>query len=364
MIGKKGFYLFVAIGIIIILIGFVAWDIFSHQEYIDAFSGATPQALEKKVPGHLSVIVKGQVKQEYRFNSRALQLMAKMRIRTPEVNSSGELMGAYIYTGIPVLYILEGVVPQKNKTDAFDRPMDMVVEFRSASNQVARFSYGELVTTDDCLPVILAYDRGPIMPASEPEKYSANKYKENIKGLKLVAPRESDTSRWLDNVTEIILETPKTPDHRLPKMEKGKKCTGGTVMCIVMCIENEKQWPASIENLPLKEIKTWFRIGHGKGIRGNHLSTVKGFPLPLYLKKNFPLSEDDNDFYIFVGCDGYRGTFSSREIFHTAAGDNLLIVESIDGEMPENGTSIAPVSDFFLDRGVWGVSYIIKVCMK
>jgi hypothetical protein len=143
-------------------------------------------------------------------------------------------------------------------------------------------------------------------------------------------------------------------------MEKGKKCTGGAVICI----EKEKQWPASQENLPLKEIKNWFRIGHGKGIRTDHLSTVKGFPLPLYLKKNFPAGDDNNDFYIFVGCDGYRSIYSGREIFHTAAGENLLIVESIDGEIPGNGMSIAPVSDFFLDRGVWGVMYIVKVCVQ
>lgn len=357
MSSKNRIYIYVIIALIICGTGFLAWDVLSHREYIDAFTGATPQALDKKVPDGLLLKIKGLVKQEYSFNSRALELMAKIRIRTPEVTPSGDIMGAYIYIGIPVLYILEGVAPQKNKTDAFDRPLDMIIVFHSADNRVVRFSYGELVTADDSLPVTLAYDRLPILPSKDPEKYKGNKYNENLVGLKLIAPREKNTTRWLDNVTDITLENPKTPDRFLPKMEKGKQCISSSVICV----ENENQWPASNADLLLKEIKDWFRIGHGKGIRSEHLSTVTGYPLISYLRKNFPGAGLDNDFYVFIACDGYRSIFSSREIFGTTAGENLLMIETVDGQVPESGPTVAPVSDFFVDRGVRGVSHIVRV---
>ena len=355
MKNKKRIVLMVLI-VMAIAAAFILWDIVSQKDNIDAFSAATPSALEEKVPDGLSLAIDGNVKQTYHFSSRSFRLLAKTRIRTPEVTPEGEIMGTYIYTGIPVLYILEGIVPKKTELNAFDRPMDMAVVFTSAQGQTAHFSYGELTTANDSLPITLAYFRKPLLPSKEPEKYTRNKYKENIKGLRLICPREPDTSRYLDNVVRLTLTMLPTPDHLLPPLRKKKKCTSLSITCV----EEGKTWPDSYENIPVIEISNWFRIGHGRGIKGDHLSTASGYHLPSFLKQNFPGCSPD-DFFIFVACDGYRSTFSGREIFCTDTGNSFLLLTSIDGEPPKGGKTIGTTADFFIDRCAWGLTHIVRI---
>ena len=95
-------------------------------------TGATPLALQESVPSGFSLKISGMVKKEYDLSSYTLNKFATARIRTREVSPVGEFEGAYVYTGIPLYNILEGVTPKKPKTAAFDRPLDMVVTFYSA----------------------------------------------------------------------------------------------------------------------------------------------------------------------------------------------------------------------------------------
>lgn len=323
---------------------------------LDAFSGATPLALSREVPQGLSLKIDGDVKQEYRLTSRSFRLLAPMRIRTPEVNSSGEIVGTYIYTGIPVLYILEGVVPKKEANAAFDRPLDMMVTFSSTGGQSSSFSYGELTMSDDAMPVTLAYHREPLLPTKNPESYTGNLYRDNIAGLRLICPREPDTKRWLDDVVRMTLTVPGTPDHLLPRQKKGSECTSTALTCV----EDEREWPASIEDVPLISVSRWFRIGHGRGVKASRPSSASGYSLPDFLTRNFPPCTPD-DFFLFVGCDGYRALFSGREIFCTGAGSRLLLLTTLDGQAPKKGFTVGAVSDFFVDRCVWGLSHIVRL---
>lgn len=357
MRNKKKKWIDIAILIVIILTAaFILLNVFKQRDYIDAFSGATPRALERKVPDGLSLTVDGKVKQTYHFTSHSFRLLAKARIRTPEVSPEGEILGAYIYTGIPVLYIMEGIVTEKNPSAAFDRPLDMVVIFTSSSGQTAYFSYGELTTAGDSLPITLAYHREPILPAKNPENYTRNKYRENITGLRLICPREPGTARYLDNVVRMSLTLLSTPDRLLPAQKKNRDCSSTSIECI----EDNNKWPALFENIPLKKISNWFRIGHGRGIKGDHLYTAEGYHLPSFLKHNFP-GCSAGDFFIFVACDGYRGLFSGSEIFRTTAGDSLLLLKTLNGKPPQGGITLGATADFFVDRCVWGVTHILRV---
>jgi hypothetical protein len=342
--------------LMVLAIGFILWDMISHRQDIDAFSGATPQALVQDVLNDFSLTVDGKVKQVYYFSPRALGLLAKTRLRVPEVSPRGEILGAYIYYGIPVIYIMEGVAPKIDETAAFDRPLDMAVIFTSASGQTAVFSYGELTMTDDRFPVTLAFHREPLMPSKDPGSYTRNKYMENLEGLRLICPREPDTSRYLDNVVRMTLISVDTPDHLLPRLQKGKKC----VSTSIVCIDDGNEKPASYKNMETLNQSGWLRIGHGRGIKGDGLSTVSGYSLASFLKENFPGCNGD-DFFLVVGCDGYRALFSGREIFFTAAGKTFMLVNTINGKEPDTGKTIAAVGDFFVDRDVWGVSHIVKL---
>ncbi len=335
-----------------------AWKKLDRDSYVDVFSGATPLALERKVPRSLVLTIEGRVKQTHRLDSNALCQFAGARVRTREIAPGGEILGAYIYNGIPVQYILEGVAPLKTSSDAYDRPLDMMVIFHSSNGKTSRFSYGELTMTDDNHPVMLAYHREQLLPSKDPQKYTRNAFKGNITGLRLICPRERDTGRYLDDVvtmTLVIPESSVTRDDLLPRQQKGKKCSSEVITCIGSGSGNNGSQPANFNEVSTGGVTDWLRIGHGRGIKGDSLEQVQGYSLPSFLRKNFPTG-NSADFYLFVACDGYRSLFSGREIFDTGDGEKMLLVDEKDG-----GKNLTAAADFFVDRNIWGLSYIVHI---
>ncbi len=300
-----------------------------NQMEIMAVTGATPLAVKQDVKSGTTLEVSGLTKRLYKFGADALNAFAPTYIRTREVAPDGKFMGTYRYSGIPVLHILEGVAPKKAENAAFDRPLDMIVTFESAGGERVHFSYGELSMTDDSDPVILAFDRSEVLP-SEPKKdepYKWNAHRENVKGLRLVCPAEPDTARYLDDVKRIILREAEFDNSLLPVMRKGEKCisTGLSV------VDKGKQRPVKLDGVERTVIKGWVRTGHGKGYKG--ISDAEGYSLASLLKKNFPGCGPKN-FFLFVACDGYRSLLSGTEIFKTADGRGMMLIEKMDGKKP------------------------------
>lgn len=320
---------------------------------IDALSGATPLALARAAPSDLTLTVNGEVKQEYGFRSADLSVLATTRIRTREVTGDGEYLGAYAYSGIPVIHILEGVKPNKNDA-AFDRPLDMVVTFTNSSGKTSHFSYNEICMADDALPITLAYYREPVVPSKEPETYTGNKLEGTIEGLRLICPADSDVERYLDDVTTITLHTPKMSFLDLPVQQQGAECrTDSLVRC-----KGESCDTATLEDVESATVRNWIRIGHGRGFKG--ITVAGGYRLVSFLEKNFQEGTKES-FYLFIACDGYRSLFSGTELFKTAAGSDSLIVTEMDGEPPHGGFMLGPVRDYFIDRDVWGLSHIVQL---
>ncbi len=319
---------------------------------VEALTGATPLAVEHDVPRGVTLSVNGMVKKEYRFSRRALNGMASTRLRTREVTPEGEFLGAYIYYGIPLFNILEGVAPKKPDDAPFDRPLDMIVEVVSESGTKSLFSYGELTMTDDRHPVTLAFRREQVLPSKDPEKYRKNSFTEDVDGLKLVCPRDPDTERYLDKVVSITLTTPDVQYGKLPVMKQGKKCKSGTIQCV----ESGKSRKGSFDGVPGRKVTGWVRVGHGRGYKG--ISSASGYKLRAFLKQNFPGCGEDN-YFLFVACDGYRTIFSGSEIFATEDGESFIIADKLDGKRPPGGIMLAPVDDYFVDRDVWGLTHIV-----
>ncbi|MBP7737573.1 MAG: hypothetical protein KA369_16450 [Spirochaetes bacterium] len=317
-------------------------------------TGATPLALQESAPSGLSLKISGLVKKEYDLSSYTLNKFATTRIRTREISSAGEFEGTYVYTGIPLYNILEGVTPQKPKNAAFDRPLDIAVVFHSSSGKKARFSYGELIMTDDRHPFTLAFHRRQVLPSKDPQKYTKNKYKENIKGLRLICPRDPDTSRYLDDVTQIKLVVLRTPDDKLPVMKKGAKCesTG------ISSIDGAAVKAVTFNGVTEQKTDRWVRVGHGQGFKG--VSSAAGYGLRSFLTKNFRDCGPD-DFFLFVACDGYRVLMSGREIFLSGDGASSMILKELDGKKTTGTYMLAPVDDYFVDRDVWGLTHVVII---
>ncbi|MBN2123036.1 MAG: hypothetical protein JW821_01975, partial [Deltaproteobacteria bacterium] len=301
--------------------------------------------------------VKGMVKQTYHITGSALRALATARIRTKEISPDGQFLGAYVYTGIPLYHLLEGIAPKKPDEIAFDRPVDLRVTFTSLSGREASFSYGELIMTDDRNPVTLAFHRKPLMPSKDPETYSKNLCPGNIEGLRLICPRDPDISRYLDEVVSITLGVYETPDPLLPPWREKWKCSSHSLTCVT----GGKVWPASLEGLEQQEVRDWIRVGHGHGFMG--ISSARGYPFRSFLRKNFPGCGSRQDF-IVVSCDGFRVLFSGPEIFLNEEGKSLLLLTEMDGKEAQGRITIAPMGDYFVDRDVWGITHIVMVDRK
>ncbi|PKL35383.1 MAG: hypothetical protein CVV44_21490 [Spirochaetae bacterium HGW-Spirochaetae-1] len=345
--------------IITALVCLTAFFVFAGEKnYVEimAVTGATPLAVKTDVASGVTLEVSGLTKKVYTFDSSALNAFAPVYLRTREVSPSGAFEGTYRYAGIPVLHILEGVAPEKPKTAAFDRPLDMVVTFIAADGKQKHFSYGELTMADDSRPVVLAFHRKELRPSKETKgkAYTWNMHKGNVQGLRLVCPAEPDTSRYLDNVIKIVLRDIPVDGTGLPALKKGIKCSSDTVMTV----NDRKMRKLITAGVKPASINGWVRTGHGQGFKG--ISNAQGFEMRDLLKKNFPGCGADA-WFLFVACDGYRAMFSGREIFNTAAGKNMMLITKVDGKPAHGGSSLGPVSDYYVDRETWGLTHIIMI---
>lgn len=328
----------------------------NYYDMINAVSGATPLAIARDTPGGISLTIDGLVKQEYKFNASALNGFASTRIRTKEFSPDGKFLGAYAYTGIPVFNILEGIAPDKKPDAAFNQPLDILIKFISASGKSVGFTFNEIIMADDSLPVTLAYYREPLNPTSDDVKdtYDKNIMSEPLAGLRLIAPAEPDAGRYLDDVVKITYTTLPAPDDLLPIRKKGTNCASSSITCI----DGEKTYQATFENVLRITKDDWALIGHGHGYEKN--VSAEGFELRSFLEANFK-DMSPGDYFLFVACDGYRCLFSWREIFTVEKGKDIMIADIVNGELPETGFRLAPTADFFNDRSMWGLAFVARI---
>jgi len=356
---KKNRWLFLLLFVIPIIAALIStgpvWA--QKKEKPDAVTSATPTGVKQEVPENVYIYVGGRVLNPYRYNGKKLSQFATTRVRMAEVTPKGKILGTYIYTGIPVLHLLYKANPRKLPEDAFDRPLDMKIVFQNREKKKVSFSYGELAMAKDGQDVILAFHREPLLPSKDPDKYTKNTLKGNLKGLRLLCPKDKDNSRCLYDVIDLVIEQPTYPDQLLPKTDKKKECSSNAITCI----QEGKKKEATFEGVTKTKIDRWVRIGHGRGIKGDSTATAEGYRLISFLKTNFPGCGADNDF-LFVGCDGYRALLSGKEIFNTDDGESFIIFDKLNGKPTRGGLTLGTVADFFVDRNVWGLSHVL--CVK
>jgi hypothetical protein len=353
---NKKYIAIIASAIVVVLIGAYACSSSRNYHKIIVVTGATPLALKQDADKNISLEVSGNTKKIYKFDEDSINAFASVYIRTREIDPKGELEGTYRYTGVQVLNILEGIAPEKPKDAPFDRPLDMVVTFISSSGNQAHFSYGEITMTDDVKPVILAYHRTELVSSkSTPEKpYTLNKHKGDLTGLRLICPGDNDTARYLDDVKKIVIREIPVDNTEFPLMTKGFRCVADSVQTVY----NGKVLPLDLNDVETASTRNWFRTGHGQGFKG--VSSASGYNLRSLLRKNFP-GAGENNYFLFVACDGYRTLFSGREIFNTVAGKSMMLLNEVDGRETRGGMSLGPVSDYYVDRETWGLTHIMMI---
>lgn len=370
----------------IIILFFVIISAGCKKNYLDimAVTGATPLALNESILPDVELKFEGMVKRDYVFSSDSLRALASTRVRVQEISPEGKFLGTYAYTGIPLSNLLEGIAPSplnrkenskidrikssidsKLSTDKGDyrfHPTDILVTFYSRNGKTSRFSYAELTFSDDRNPVLLAYHRKELKAGRDADKYDKNIYKDNIKGLRLVCPDDSDTSRYLDDVVKITYSTIPAPDSLLPvvktfkEIKTGKKCFSETINCI----DGARVFALNLNEYRIKKIDRWVRYSHGHGFE--NIYSAEGISFKEIIRKNFA-NINLNDFFLVAGCDGYRVLLSCREIFDTPDGESFLIIKKLGNGFPPGRLMFSVVKDFYSDRDVWGVTNIVRLKM-
>jgi len=347
-----------SIVVLVLIVGVFIFYRQSHKDYYDylIMSGATPLAVSRRVPADFGLEIEGLVKKTYRFSGNALNALATTRIRTREVSPGGDYQGAYIHVGIPVFNILEGIAPLKPDQAAFAQPLDILVTFHSASGAKVYFSFNELIMTGDCQPPTLAFNRTPLLPTNENVRaaYTGNRFTEALTGFRLICPREPDTARYLDNVVRISYRVIPIRAEDLPPRRKKFRCRSEAITCI----DGSGRKPGVFDAVARQTRDHWLRIGHGHGY--DDIATAQGRNLRAFLEANFP-GAGREDFFLFAACDGYRALFSGREIFATADGAAMMIVERLNAKLPPEGYMLAPTKDFFADRAMWGLARVVRI---
>lgn len=342
---------------VLALVAFLALAFIGYRElnhhYYEAVTvtGATPLALYTSVPSDFQMEVTGDVKKACSFGSSALRAFATTRVRTKEVSPRGVFMGNFIYLGIPAYNLLEGIAPAY--PPGSDNPLDFIVTFESKRREQVSFPWAELMMAGDDFQVTLAYSRIPLVPPSEKEKPGFTPPGEMLTGFRLIAPREPDTSRYLDDVVRVVFSKVPMPAGSFPERRKGQKCESLRIECITDGQSRDAVW----EGLAPAIVRNWVRVGHGRGFLGQE--TIKGYPLKGFLLRNFDAVTPE-DYFMFVACDGYRVLYSAREILLTDSGNRMFILEEMNGRRPPGGYMLACTSDYYADRGLWGISHILK----
>jgi hypothetical protein len=63
---------------------------------------------------------------------------------------------------------------------------------------------------------------------------------------------------------------------------------------------------------------------------------------------------------MFVVCDGYCVLYAAREILLTDSGNGMFILEERNGRHPPGWYMLACTTDYYADRGLWGISHIVR----
>jgi len=353
---KNRMWIALAFTVGLAVLGFFAYRGLHHNYYeAVTVTGATPLALFSPVPGEFRIEVSGEVKKLYTFESAALRAFATTRVRTKEVSPEGKFAGIFIYLGIPVYNLLEGIAPAYASEDS-DNPLDFLVTFESKDGRQVHFPWGELMMPGDALPVTLAYSRLPLVPAKERDQPDFLPPGEMLKGFRLIAPGERDTTRYLDDVVRIQFNRVRMAGDSLPERRKGEKCESSGVVCVDGSRVQEASW-AGLEETTLQQ---WVRVGHGRGFLGQE--TISGYLFSEFLKANFE-SVSPDDYVMLIACDGYRVLYAAREILTTRSGQSMILLNRMNGRRPPGGQMLACTMDYYADRGLWGLSHIVRFRM-
>lgn len=315
------------------------------------FIGISVSAMEEN-----ALKITGCVNRPLSLTVKDMEKFRQAEIQLNDIGKNGEFKGIFICRGVSLKNLLELAEIEKTDTD-FKKPVDLAIVVKNTANDQVAFSWGEIFYQNQD-HVLISISATPVFPHKGIEHFKdkaayqtmMNILNRQIEFPRLVVSNELYSGRCLEGITEISVVDLK------PDVE-GKKSP--SVHAERFKLVGKGISPVVINKLP-KEQRTTIRahvVGEGRGYHGTH--DFNGISLKALLEE-IKVDMDLNSVFMVSAPDAYRGLISYGELFLNAHGNRILITDSVDGEVWDNGGRFILVlpDDLMADREIKAVSKI------
>jgi hypothetical protein len=303
-----------------------------------------------------SLTVKGLVEQPLKLTLDDLGSFSSITVQLNEIMKEGGFQGIFYYRGVPLRNLLEAARIKKKRKNFF-KSIDLALAVRNKAGKQVVLSWGEIFYRNPA-SIIIATSAHPLMPHGECKScHDAEFTKRWLAPLdrkvgfpKLVVTSDTWSDRSLDNITEIEVVDlkPDLPSQKLKELQSP---------------EFEISGPG-VTSVTVKDLSSFSRIrirvstvGEGKGYHGTHDVSGASFKAVVERQVSKP---DLNSAFLVSAPDGYRSVLSCGEVFLSAAGERILLVDTINNEPVKEGGKfiMMPPDDVMADRWTKAVSKI------
>lgn len=297
-----------------------------------------------RLEGNRKIRVEGEVAEPTTVD---ISLLPKRTVIVKEAVLDAErtrFRGAYLYEGVSLYDILNGIKIEKINKEEFDLIIDLFVRISNEDGDYTILSWGEIYYPVHRHEIIIATEVSPIVPTKSKEIWPIPEE------TRLIAAADLITARNIDGPTTIaILSVPRSFD-----VDRDISLYSDELSLI----KNSDLIDDSIDPYTEASALEYPAVFYGRG-RGIHgITYFRGIPLSKILSRVYPLSEENlkRGLFVISAVDGYRCSFSYSEIMNRNDQSEILLIESENEEGGRFRMFASP--DFFSDRAVKSVNAI------
>lgn len=301
--------------------------------------------------------VTGSVNNPMTLTLSDLQQMQSTEIKMNEVSSDGAFHGVFVYQAVPLRTLLN-MADIEQRSSTFKKLVDATIVLRDAKGNKVALSWGEVFYHNPA-EITLAINATPVYPQKNncnkchvPEDYqfAFDQLNRKVAMPKLLVNGDFYSDRFLEGVTniDVVDLRPNIPVNRDARLYSNR-----------IQVRGEVKQPQIVNRLDVfpKIAVTKKVVGVGRGYHGLH--RYEGTAIRHVLESAGVKPRMDQMVMIWAP-DGYRSTFSMGELFISDRGDQIVLADTVDGQLlPEGGKIRVMVGpDNTDDRDVQAVTNI------
>ncbi|NLA15166.1 MAG: hypothetical protein GX877_01335 [Bacteroidales bacterium] len=299
------------------------------------------------LPGPKRLVIDGEVEKvtEVKLSKFPLRTVIAKEAVYCEEGDSIAFLGAFRYEGYALCDILSALKVDKESKEDLWPPIDLFIEVRNDSGDIAVFSWGEIYYTANMYSIVIAKRVTRVIPGKTGELWDLPTE------MKLIAATDLLSVRNIPSPTHITIRSLKGNYivNRAPEVlenDPGRLAIQTSLEDTVALIT------ALPEDLPVITYPVLF-YGNSTGYKG--MREYSGIMLSRVLAPWFPANDyktAQTGMLSIAGVDGFRAAFSVSEVVNR--NDHREILLRRQGK----SFSIYTACDAFADRSIKGLSEI------